>query len=157
MKELSFHGVDFRIGRLNVFEQFDVSRRIGPFAPALAPVFREIAKHGTGARGADDGEAQPVSLGAVDDVLKAAQPFLDALARMSNEDSRFVISTCLSVVMRKQGQAWSPLVRDGVFMFDDLDLSSVGPLVVAVIKDNLGPFFSGWLTAQTTPAPTKAA
>jgi hypothetical protein len=147
--QIELHGREYRIGRLDVFAQFDVSRRVGPFAPALFPVFKELAKTAGEQGGAPN----------VDALMIAAQPFLDALARMSNEDSRFVLSTCLSVVKLRQGDKWSTIFnRDaGVVMFDDLDLSTIGPLVVHVIKDNLGPFFSGWLTAQTTPASTKAA
>jgi hypothetical protein len=139
-KELTLHNIDFRIGRLNVFDQADVSRVIAPFIPSLIPMFKAFGS-------ASESDAKMAEL------ISASQPFLDAMARMSRDDSRFVISTCLSVVRRRQGEAWSIVYnRDaGTMMFDDLDLSSVLPLVVRVVRDNLGPFISGILTGQAAP------
>jgi hypothetical protein len=136
VREVSVGTDTFRVGRLNVFDQFDVTRKIGPLAPALVPVFRKL------------GELEQLQGDKVESVVEAALPFLEALAKIPNDDSRFVIGTCLSVVQRQRGSSWAPMYRDGVAMFDDLDLSTVGPLVLEVVKDNLGPFISGVLTAQ---------
>jgi hypothetical protein len=135
---LELAGVEYRISRLNAFDQFDVARAIAPFVPALVPILKAFAAQG------DDQQK-------MDSLIAASQPFLDTLARMPKADSRMVINTCLSVASRRQGNKWSPLMRDEQLMFSDIDLSTVLPLVVRVIRDSLGPFIGGMLTGRSAP------
>ena len=139
MTEIELHGQSYRIGKLDAFKQFHVSRKIAPMVPTLIPIFVEISSN------AD-------IFGDIDRLSTALLPFADAVAGMKDEDAEYVISTCLSSVQRKSGTAWAKVWNDqaNACMFDDLDLSTMLPLVVHSIKENLGSFISGLLTAQAS-------
>ena len=90
------------------------------------------------------------SIGAIAELL---QPFADGIAALPDASAEYIISTCLSVVRRRQGDHWAPVwsVQANGVMFDDInDIGSIMPLVLRVIQDNLGPFISGLLTSQQT-------
>lgn len=146
MIEFELEGHTYRIGKLDAFKQFHVSRRIAPVIPRLVPAFMKMTAAG--------GAAQ--DMGAISEALA---PFADALAEMPDASAEYVIATCLSVVQRRQNSSWSPVwsVTGNTIMFDDMDLSTMLPLVVRVIKDNLGSFISGLLTGQTPPEQAPAA
>lgn len=139
MTEIELNGQSYRIGKLDAFKQFHVSRKIAPMVPALIPVFIEIS-------------ANSEVMGDMDRLASALMPFAEAVAGMKDDDAEYVISTCLSSVQRKTGAAWAKVWNEqaNACMFDDLDLSTMLPLVVHSIKENLGSFISGLLTAQAS-------
>jgi hypothetical protein len=67
----------------------------------------------------------------------------EILAKMPDDDVEYVLNTCLSVVYRDEGTGFQRIqVQAGVMMFSDIDLSVMIKLVISVIKENLGNFFS---------------
>ncbi|MDR8299892.1 hypothetical protein FPK64_19835, partial [Acinetobacter baumannii] len=73
---------------------------------------------------------------------EAIQPFIDAFAKMPEEDVNYVMKKCLSVVTRDGAKV---VVKD-TLMFDDLSVEHILPLTIAVVRINLGNFIQGLLT-----------
>lgn len=146
MTETELGGHTYRIGKLDAFKQFHVSRKIAPMLPRLVPALMQISKDGA----AGDGFSK---------LADSLAPFADALASMEDETAEYVIGTCLSAVHRKQGSSWASVwsSQAKATMFDDMDLSTLVPLVVHVIRENLGSFIQGLLTGQMTPGQAEAA
>lgn len=137
MIEFTVSGQNYRAGKLDAFKQLHVSRRLAPIIPTLIPIFIKLSKDGMS------------DLSALGELLG---PFATAMASMPDEAAEYVVSTCMSVVSRQQGSAWSPVwsARGNVVMFDDIDLGVMLPIIVRVVQDNLGPFINGLLTSQQT-------
>ena len=107
------------------------ARRIAPLLAGLGDVLKEDAKG----------------------FSKIISPIAEALSRMSDDDTDYVIDACLLVVQRKQGETWQSVVaRNGSLMFDDIDLPAMLQLTVAVIQQNLGSFFPGGPSASSAAA-----
>ena len=143
--EFEMDGHWYRIGRMNAFEQFHVSRKISPLIPPLIPVFMQMAKNTGG----------PLDVSAMSGLF---QPFADGFAALPDDSAEYVINTCLKAVRRKnERDEWVPVWSVGgkQVMFDDLNnLSVMLRLVLRVIKDSLGDFLTGLLSGQessTTP------
>lgn len=121
----------YRIGRLNAMQQWHVARRWMPVAIAMGSGVMNAAE------AADDAAAG-------DALITVLGAMTDALAKMSDADSDFVINTCLGVCQIKQGEQYAP-VRSaaGGIMFDFIDVSTLMRLTMAVIKEHrLGDFMS---------------
>lgn len=134
--EIELNGQTYRIGKLNAMTQFHVSRRIAPLIPTLVPVFVQLSKEGLAGDLGRFGEA----LG----------PFAEGISEMDDAASEYVLSNCLSVVHRQNGQGWAPIwsKAHNACMFEDIDLSVMLNLAVRVIQDSLAPFIKGLLTSQ---------
>ncbi|MDI2595024.1 hypothetical protein POF45_26905 [Pseudomonas sp. 681] len=155
MSEFDLGTDTFRIGKLNAFQQFHLSRKVAPMIPMLIPVFLKLKQSSAPVAGEDGATVStetPLSgdLGALAELL---QPFADGIAAMPDETAEFILSTCLGVVQRKQGASWFPVwnTSHNVCMFDDLDLGLMMKLSVRVITESLGPFLRGMLTGQSNP------
>jgi len=122
MLELELKDNMYRIGTLNVFEQWNVSRRLMPILGSLTDV-------------EDD-----------DSLTKALMPALLALGNMSDEDTEYVLNTCLNVVMRKSpaiDSAWAKVLGGkNTIMFADIDMATMLRLTITVIVENMGSFFT---------------
>lgn len=136
MIEIELSGQTYRTGKLDVMRQFHLSRRLAPIIPPLIPVFVKLKAGGL--------EQDLLGFAGV------LGPFADGLSAMSDEDSEYIIGTCLGVVQRKSGKTWAAVwdVGGKVCMFDDMELPDMIQLTLRVIQDNLGPFISGILTSQ---------
>lgn len=158
MSEFDLGADTYRIGKLNAFQQFHLSRKVAPVIPTLIPVFlklKESAKELSAAVAAgsvDDAVGKPLS-GDLEGLAALMQPFADGIADMPDEAAEFILSTCLGAVQRKQGTSWFPVwnASQNICMFDDLDLGVMLKLSVRVITESLGPFLRGMLTGQGTP------
>lgn len=133
---------EYRVGKLSPMKQFHVARRIAPLLAALggaalsAP--KDIAAIEQSDASADDA-AEDSALGAIQHFLQSLAP---ALASMSDEESEYIINTCLAVVKRKQNTSFAPVIAsNGRLMFEDIALPDMMQLTVAVIQENLGSFF----------------
>ncbi len=63
---------------------------------------------------------------------------------MSDEDTNYIIFSCLGVVGRAQSDGrFAPVVAGDRFMFQDLHMVLMVRLVVEVIKENYSGFFMG--------------
>jgi hypothetical protein len=133
---------DYTIGRLNALDQFHVSRKIAPIVPTLMPIITEVAK-GDLSKAIESIElGDNNELGSLEPLAQALEPFMEAFAKMPEDDVNYVIHKCLSVVKRGS----SVVCRGQTIMFDDLDMGQILPLVVAVIRVSLGNFIQGLLT-----------
>lgn len=133
---------DYTIGRLNALDQFHVSRKIAPIVPTLMPIITEVAK-GDLSKAIESIElGDNNELGSLEPLAQALEPFMEAFAKMPEDDVNYIIHKCLSVVKRGS----SVVCRGQTIMFDDLDMGQILPLVVAVIRISLGNFIQGLLT-----------
>ncbi|MDH0638194.1 hypothetical protein N5D52_14700 [Pseudomonas sp. GD03860] len=143
MSEFDLGDSTYRIGKLDAFKQFHLSRKVAPIIPTLIPVFLKLQQSAS---------KSPLSgdIGAMAEVMG---PFADGIAAMPDEAAEFILGTCLAVVQRKQGDRWMPVwsSNQSTCMFDDMDLGVMLQLTFRVIKESLGPFISGMLSGQGTP------
>lgn len=136
MMTLQVAGHDYQVGKLNALQQFHVTRRLGPTLLILG-ISMDMLRQG-----------MKVELS---DLVAHAGPVVEFLSKMSDEDSEYVIFTCLAVVKRKQGEAWADVLAGGKqLMFADMDFAVMIRLVVAVLKENLGNFLKGLGDEQTS-------
>ena len=133
------YGSTYQFGKLSAMEQFHVMRRLASVSSGLGEGISRLQQAG-GAKAllADGGAA-----------LDVVSPLLRAIGSMSNEDSEYVINTCLKVVRRRQGEvAWAQVQSSpGVLMFPDIGMTAMIALVWRVLEFNLGGFFSELLSA----------
>ena len=135
--EKEVNGKNYRFGKIDAIKQFHIVRRL---APALASVGLSLAKLKQTANASD-----------------LLAPAFDVISKMSDEDSEFVIYTCLRAVQRQDGQGagvgWVSLVptSQNVVAYNDIDLPTMMQLVMWALRANLEGFFSG-LTVETPSA-----
>ena len=153
MAELEIGGNTYRINSMPAMTQFHVMRKLGPVLPGIVPVLAQAAAALPQADGQEDGGAM-TTVDGVAAIAMAAQPLLDGLASMADADAEYVINHCLSAVMRRDagGKSWSAVHRDGVTMFDDIDLMTSMQIVWAVLRENYTSFFRA---ASTSLAPAQ--
>lgn len=147
MTELEISGNAYRINTMPAMTQFHVMRKLGPVLPGIVPMLAQAA-----AAIPHEGEGEGSAMATVDGVAAiamAAQPLLDGLASMADADAEYVINHCLSAVMRKDtgGKSWSAVHRDGVTMFDDIDMIGRMQLIWSVLRENYAGFFRAASTA----------
>lgn len=146
MEIIPIGGHDYTIGRLNALDQLHVSRKIAPIVPNIMPILTEVAK-GDLEKVIESIESdENAELGGLEPLAKALEPFMEAIAKMPEDDVNYVIHKCLSVVKRNG----SVVCRGESIMFDDLDMNHLLPLTVAVIRTNLGNFIQGLLTKASS-------
>ncbi|EPY1976161.1 phage tail assembly chaperone [Acinetobacter baumannii] len=139
---------NYEIGRLDAFDQFHVSRKIASIVPTIVPFMTEILKSNIMDlldKFGDDPDNPDLSVLEDFDLNsfgEAIQPFIDAFAKMPEEDVNYVMKKCLSVVTRDGAKV---VVKD-TLMFDDLSVEHILPLTIAVVRINLGNFIQGLLT-----------
>ncbi|MDO7504549.1 hypothetical protein Q5X59_10930 [Acinetobacter baumannii] len=144
----------YTIGRLNALDQFHVSRKIAPIIPTLMPIITEVAKgdfikviESIEAVDGKNGEAvDGKDLTGLQLLAEALEPFMEAFAKMPEDDVNYIIHKCLAVV--KRGSA--SVCRGQSIMFDDLDMAQILPLVIAVIRVSLANFIQGLLTKASS-------
>lgn len=148
MTELEIGGNTYRINSMPAMTQFHVMRKLGPVLPGIVPVLAQAAATLPQGDSQEAGGAM-TTVDGVAAIAMAAQPLLDGLASMADADAEYVINHCLSAVMRRDagGKSWSAVHRDGVTMFDDIDMSSSMRLVWAVLRENYTAFFRAASTA----------
>ena len=146
MEIIPIGGHDYTIGRLNALDQLHVSRKIAPIIPNIMPILTEVAKGDLEKVIASIETDENAELAGLEPLAKALDPFMEAIAKMPEDDVNYVIHKCLSVVKRNG----SVVCRGESIMFDDLDMNHLLPLTVAVIRTNLGNFIQGLLTKASS-------
>ena len=146
MEIIPIGGHDYSIGRLNALDQLHVSRKIAPIIPNIMPILTEVAKGDLEKVIASIETDENAELAGLEPLAKALEPFMEAIAKIPEEDVNYVIYKCLSVVKRNG----SVVCRGESIMFDDLDMNHLLPLTVAVIRTNLGNFIQGLLTKASS-------
>lgn len=138
MTEIQISNQTYRIGRLDAMSSFHVARRLVPVLSAMGvSVVRIVAEQGP------DGKLTEA------DLLSIMEPVMGVVAKMSNEDVEFVITTSLQVIQRKQGDSWQRVMNGKSFQFQDITMPQMIQLTVAVVKENLSDFFAMLPGAQT--------
>lgn len=138
--ELAIKGENYRIGKLSVFEQLKVSRKLLPVLAGLVTDFHILREEGQ-EKGADN------ALGII------APKIAEAVASLSDTDVDAILFPCLQAVSRLHMKAWMPVCRQGEMAFDDIDLPVMLQLVARVVADSLGNFLQE-LPTRETPALT---
>lgn len=141
--EFEIKGINYRAGKLDVFQQLKVSRKL---LPVLAGLVSEISTL----------KAQAAA-GKSAAILEIVLPRIaETLASLPDEDVNAVIHPCLGVVSRQHLKSWTPVFSQGELMFDDIDLFIMLQLVARVVADSLGNFLKE-LPASATPDPERLA
>lgn len=147
MTEVTINDITYRIGTLNAFKQLHVVRRVVPLLttfmkPETIRMLNPKRPEGTPAPTQED------VLGLL------LEPFVNAMAAMSDDDCEYIVRTCLAVVNRKVGSTFTLLISaNGSMMYDDMDLPTTIRLVWEVLRANLSGFFSA-LPSTSQGAPT---
>jgi hypothetical protein len=107
-------------GKLNAFDQLNIARKLSAAFPLVTPM---VSKE-------NDGKDKGVLV-------------VMALGMLSDENSKFVVEKCLSLVVRIQEDGKpARLLSNGTLMFDDISLKDITDLTTQVIMENLGDFLN---------------
>jgi hypothetical protein len=133
--EIDINGAKFSTGKLNAMQQFHVARRLAPillaFGSAAGAAVKQLDNSG--------------SISGDIALLGEMGPVAEAIAQMSDIDSEYVLSNCLSVCQRQDGAAWQKVYQmNGGFLYP-MEIDVMMRLTATVIKENLGNFFSALL------------
>lgn len=140
-------GNQYHVGKLDVFVQLQVARRLLPviqgFAVAALTAAQQANVKLEGMTTADQLRMVVPHLGDVSNVI----------ANMADKEFDFVMKTCLGSVTRVvDGRAQPLMTKGGVLLFQDLSPMHVLSLVQEVIEENLGGFFDVASTLKPAPA-----
>ena len=136
MKQLTIGDRTYQVGRLNVFKQLKIGRRLAPlqlqFINSAVPGESELD---------------------IDRNLFAAS-VVATLMQLPDVDFELITNECLNVVQVQQEKGWADLKSlSGVLMFDDINPTTILKLTLAVIEENLGSFFP--TAAPSSPSAQK--
>ncbi|QZN96388.1 phage tail assembly chaperone [Symbiopectobacterium purcellii] len=133
--EISLKGQEYRLDKLNVFDQLKVTRKLLPLLAGLVSDFATLKARAAG--------------GNLGSVLESTLPKIaDVLAGLPDEDVNAIIHPCLAVVARKHEKGWAAVFSQGQLMFDDIDLMTLLSLVAQVVADSLGNFLRELPTSE---------
>ncbi len=123
--EVELDGATYRVGRLNAFQQWHVFRRIVP----LFGAFEGFSEKQDEARAS---------------LLAHLMPLFEAARGMSDEDTNYVLNTCLSAVTvrDKVTKGWSRLSQGGGLLMFEISMTVMLRLTMYVIMENLSDFFT---------------
>lgn len=122
MIEYEIKGVGYKSGKLDVFIQSNIVRRIAPLLGDIAPALRFLKT----------------------DPMMSFKIVAGSLSRMTDDDMLYVQRACLQVTQRHDANnlVWANLMSpSGQLMFEDMDLFTMNKIVFLVLKDNLSDFF----------------
>jgi len=125
---IDLDGKTYRIGKMSALAQFHVSRRL---APVLAAVGISLQVLTAGSKAS------------IEDMAAVLGPAAEVMAKMSDDDSNYIIFTCLQVVARKDDERYAPVASGGLLAYQDIDMPIMIRLVVEVLRVNLGNFLQG--------------
>lgn len=149
MEKIKIGGQDYVIGQLNALDQLHLTRKLAPLVPEIAPVMSKLMGSDMAKLIAASDKGQDLAeddMQGFAEVIQAAKPLTEALAKLSEEDTNYILFKCLSVCSR-DGAA---LCRNNVLMFDDITLYQMVALAVAVVRLNLGDFIQELITKASS-------
>ncbi len=138
-KKVKVGGVDYMIGRLDLFEAMNLSRICAPILPVL---FHEVLSRVALAvlQSKKEDEATPEErIAEIGTLIQLSTPILQAIAKMPRDDFETVIRTGLSCIERRVGKSWQKVMQNGELIFDDIDQQTAFTLVVHVLARELRP------------------
>lgn len=138
-KKVKVGGVDYMIGRLDLFDAMNLSRICAPILPVL---FHEVLSRVALAvlQSKDEEAATPEErIAEIGTLIQLSTPILQAIAKMPRDDFETVIRTGLSCIERRVGKSWQKVMQNGELIFDDIDQQTAFTLVVHVLARELRP------------------
>lgn len=138
-KKVKVGGVEYMIGRLDLFEAMNLSRICAPILPVL---FHEVLSRVALAvlQSKKEDEATPEErIEEIGTLIQLSTPILQAIAKMPRADFDSVIKTGLSCIERRVGKTWQKIMQNGELIFDDIDQQTAFTLVVHVLARELRP------------------
>lgn len=139
MAEITIDGNRYRTGRLTPYQQLHVARRLAPLLTGAEALISAVMSE-------DDVDLRLA--------LKQLAPVSEALAKMPDAEVEYVLDLCLGVVTRLDRDAWSLVLPTpgAPPMFQDITMSVMLQLAVAVIRENVESFFPGQGSTSATEA-----
>jgi hypothetical protein len=130
MQEVEIGGNRYRTGKLDAFKQFHLFRKLMPVLSGMGETFSDMPDTNSG------------EIALNDKFWSAMGPVANAVAEMSQQDSEFILKTCLQACSMWNGASWVRITAaNGELMFEEIDMMGMLQLTFEVIKDNLGSFF----------------
>lgn len=156
MSQFEYNGRRFSIGKMSAIDQEPIARKLTKLAPAFIQIFMDDKRIMDALKKATAGDVEGVrgTMAPADALALFTKNFdriADALASISEDDSRAIISKCLSVVsMQPEGATgWQPIwnAAAGRMQYADLeeDLFGVYWICFQVLREKLGNFTSALL------------
>lgn len=152
--ELTLAGKNYKTGRLDVFVQGNVARKLMPVVATLGVAARDVLTMAPPPVAVvNEAEPEASAAGAVEMTEAAfgnlmagmAGPMAMVIAEMPDKHWNFILMSCLAVCERQvdaPGQGWGRVLSsNGRMQYDDIQLPEMMQLVFAVIRENLGNFF----------------
>lgn len=134
-QEFTIAGHKYRVEPLDVFEQYDIARRLAPIVTLLT-MQKDRSKLKKG----------------------FARAFVSMSAGLSKEDGKAILTACLAQVSRNQGGAFAPIQSGGKLMFSDIKLEhSLELLWEVLVCSEIIDFFDVPLSASKKAAEGKEA
>lgn len=143
MSDFEIGGRKFKTGKMNVFKQFHVVRRISPILSDLVPAIGEIQKL---AKGGEKTESEKF-----DEMAVILSPFLSGFSKLSDADSEFLLYGLLSSVEVQINGAWMKVATDTMLMVQDMELPALLQIAGRAFVFNLQGFFA--VLPATSPGP----
>lgn len=141
MIEFDVSGKTYRTGKMNAFKQFALMKRILPIVGAMG----DFGGMAIAMKAGEGGAA----------LAQFAGPLIDAISRMPDADSDFVLTECMAVCSRRDGENWQAIWNHaaGQPQFADIELAAMLQIAWNVIQDNMAVFMAGLPLAFTEPTP----
>lgn len=135
--EIEIEGSVYAVDKLNAIQQWHVFRRLIPLLSAfsgMANVNRDAVRTS---------------------MLSQLAPAFGQLTAMTDEDTNYILNTCLPAVKRKDlvtGGWQRVMVKPGLIQFDDIEMTTMLRLTTMVIVENLSSFFIQTASEGSTEA-----
>lgn len=138
--EFDVNDQTYVVEKISAMKQFHIIRRLAPVLAGLAPS-GDVAKL-QGMMGAKAEEVVP--------------RLAEALAKINDEDSEFVLYGLMAAVKRKekQGLGYAPLVVGGKLMYQNLTLPEMLQIAAKSAQFNMRDFLSALPQASSSAVPT---
>jgi len=136
-REIIVSGQKYRIGVLDVFDQFHVSRHLSPMLVKSVEALKEKGMKVSDFRDMNASLDEKIDL-----FLNIADSFTVELSTMDEKSVNFILNTCLEACMRYDSGAWAQVkAKKSPVMYKDIQMFEMMQLVFAVIKENMSDFF----------------
>jgi hypothetical protein len=134
-RDFTAGGREFKLSKIDPFKQFHIVRRLGPILGDIIPVAQKIKSTLSGTETEDQ---------KFETIAQIAQPILNGLSKLSDEDANKVLLGLLSAVEVKQAPAgnWARIARDENLMIQDVDLPVLLQAAGRAFAFNLAGFFA---------------
>lgn len=128
MAEFTIAGIEYRSARLNARQQWNVVRRLAPLLAAAGDLLKL---------------AETPAQGGETDAFAAFAPFAEALSVLTDEQSNYILDTCLKAASRKASEQWRPVMQGDVCMWEDIDMPAMLQITWQVMQESLSSFLGG--------------